>query len=432
MSQELFERLRRLGLTRGARNLKPVAKPAQSRDLNKQSGLELLGDRSLRTLFPSGRLEESGDSACFIVDNVYPVKYKHGHSYLYDLLDQQPSSIAVYCQEERLEGLDFRDFVFLDTETTGLYGAGTIAFMVGIAFFETNAQGEVFVVRQFFLRDHDDELAMLQILGDFIDSKRGLITFNGHSFDLPLLENRYLMNRLPGSLRQVPHIDLLPFARRLWRKRFGSVALGNLEKELLAINRTEADVPGWLIPTIYNDYLRSQDARELRRVFYHNEIDMLSMVTLADYLVRLISNSTLEPHPIDLYSLGKWQADIGMASAAEKTLKEVLRSDLPLPVFHEALAKLGLLLKRQNRSSEAVPYWQQWAATSFDEVDAHVELAKFYEWHEKDLKKAERWTLEALSLVDSWSRNRSEILHAEMVRPELAHRLTRIQTKLSL
>jgi tetratricopeptide (TPR) repeat protein len=235
------------------------------------------------------------------------------------------------------------------------------------------------------------------------------------------------MNRLPGNLRRVPHIDLLPLARRLWRNRFGSVAMSNLEKGLLAVQRNEADVPGWLIPTIYNDYLRSNDARELRRVFYHNEIDMLSMVTLADYLVRLISEPPLDAHPIDLYSLGKWQADIGLATDAEKTLKDAVYSDLPLPVFHQALARLGLLLKRQQRSEEAVIFWRQWAATSFDEVDAHVELAKFYEWEDKDLKSAERWTLEALSLVDTWSDARSEI-----VRHELTHRLLRIQRKLSL
>jgi len=427
MSEELFDRLRRLGLTKGPRNLKPVTKPTPDRDPDRHRALDLSGDRSLKSLFPGGRLEESDNGACFIVDNVYPIKYRHGNSQLFDLLEQEPSTVAAYCKEKRLAGLDFRDFVFLDTETTGLFGAGTIAFMVGIAFYERSGPDEVLVVRQFFLRDHDDELAMLQILGDFIASKSGLVTFNGQTFDLPLLENRFLMNRMHGTFRQLPHIDLLPLSRRLWRTRIGSVALGNLEKELLAVRRTEADVPGWLIPTIYNDYLRSQDARELKRVFYHNEVDMLSMVTLADYLLRLISNSTPNAHPIDIYSLGKWQADIGMSFEAEKTLKDVLRGDLPLPIFHKTLARLGLLLKQENRSREAVSYWQQWAATSIDEIDGQVELAKFYEWHEKDLVMAEKWTLNALSLIDSWSRTR-----AQMVRPELVHRLARIQRKLTL
>jgi len=171
MSEELFDRLRRLGLTKGPRNLKPVTKPTPDRDPDRHRALDLSGDRSLKSLFPGGRLEESDNGACFIVDNVYPIKYRHGNSQLFDLLEQEPSTVAAYCKEKRLAGLDFRDFVFLDTETTGLFGAGTIAFMVGIAFYERSGPDEVLVVRQFFLRDHDDELAMLQILGDFIASK---------------------------------------------------------------------------------------------------------------------------------------------------------------------------------------------------------------------------------------------------------------------
>lgn len=427
MSEEMFERLRRLGLTRGTRNLKKVPKPAAISDLFQPRKQGQPADRSLKDLFPSGRLEESDMGACFLVDNVYPVDFKHGHSRFESLLDKDPSTLAVYCNEERLAGLDFHDFVFLDTETTGLYGAGTIAFMVGLAFFERDSGGDALVVRQFFLRDHDDEMAMLQILADFLAEKSGLITFNGHVFDLSILENRYLMNRMPGNLRHLPHIDLLPLARRLWRTRIGSVALGNLERELLAVQRTEADVPGWLIPTIYNDYLRSQDARELKRVFYHNQIDMLSMVTLTDYLLHLVAPARQDLNPVDLYSLGKWQADIGLFAEAEKTLREAAQSDLPLPIFHQTLARLGQLLKRQERTKEAVPLWQQWASTSFDQVDAHLELAKFYEWHDKDYKMAERWTLEALSLVESWSGARQKLL-----RPELVHRLARLQRKLSL
>ena len=426
MSQEMLDRLRRLGLTKGARNLKPAPKPASSAGVGRGKGHGVSRNTSLERLFPGGRVEESDFGACFIVDNVYPLSYLHGHTRLSALLDQDPSTVAIYSHEERLSGLDFRDFVFLDTETTGLYGAGTVAFMVGIAIFDRGYQGDLLVVRQFFLRDKDDVIEMLQILSDFTAERSGLITFNGHSFDLSILENRFLMNRLPGDLRRLPHIDLLPLARRLWRTRIGSVALNNLEKELLAVQRSEDDVPGWLIPAIYNDYLRSQDARELVRVFYHNEIDMLSMVTLADFMLRLIADSSDDAHPIDLYSLAKWQADIGLAVEAEKSLKEAVQSDLPLPIFHKALARLALLLKRQKRNREALPLWQQWAATSFDEVDAHVELAKFYEWHEKDIKTAERWTLDALLLVDSWSTSR-----AELMRPELNHRLARLQRKRS-
>jgi tetratricopeptide (TPR) repeat protein len=224
----------------------------------------------------------------------------------------------------------------------------------------------------------------------------------------------------------MPHIDLLPLARRLWRLRLGSVALGNLEQELLAVRRTEADVPGWMIPSIYTNYLRSQDAREMRRVFYHNEVDMLSMVTLTDYLFSIIRQPDTDTNPIDLYSLGKWQADIGLGLEAEKTLKHVVQDDLPLSIYHKALERLALLLKRQNRYEDALPLWMQWAATSENSVDAHIELAKYFEWRVKNIEEAERWTLEALALVKS-----RHFSQGELIRPDLDHRLSRLQRKLA-
>ncbi len=422
MSQDLTDRLRRLGVHRGARNLKPTVKRAPDTDIQRRR----TGETDLAKLFPSGQVHTANSGACFVVDRVYPLDYLHGDSPLSSLLEQDPATLSVYCKEERLTGLAFRDFVFLDTETTGLHGAGTIAFMVGIAFFERSSQGDVLIVRQFFLRDHDDEAAMLELLADFLAQRNGLITFNGHSFDLNLLDNRYLMNRSPVTLRRLPHIDLLPLSRRLWRARIGSVALANLETELLGVRRTQADVPGWLIPSLYNEYLRSRDAGQLARVFYHNQIDMLSMVTLSDHILRMIASADRDQDPIDHFSLGRWQADIGLEHEAEETLNRVVKGDLPLAIYHKALQRLALLFKRQQRYGEAVPLWQQWAATSFDEIDAHVELAKYYEWHGNDIAQAERWTQAALSLVDSWSSVR-----ANLIRPELVHRLSRLQRKQS-
>ena len=419
MSEELLDRLRRLGVTRGTRALKPAAPRAWSNRYLEEASL------ALEQQFPGGHVEENALGAYFVVDAVYPQEHRHGPSALSSLLTLSPELAAPYCGDERLATLDFRDFVFLDTETTGLHGAGTVAFLVGIAFFDRQAESEAFIVRQFFLRDHGDEAAMLHALDELLATRAGLVTFNGRTFDLPLLSNRYLMNQLPGDPRSLPHIDLLPLSRRLWRRRVGSVALSNLETAVLGIRRTGADVPGWLIPTIYTDYLRSHDTRELGRVFYHNEVDLLSMVTLADYQIRLINRSLPSCNPIDVYSLGKWQADIGMATAAEATLSDVVRQDLPLSLYHEALARLALLFKRQGRYEEAAPLWQQWAATTFDSVDAHVELAKYFEWQAGDLEAAVRWTRRALDLVDGWPQ-----MQAQLQRPELLHRLDRLQRKL--
>lgn len=373
-------------------------------------------------------MQETEFGGCVVRDKVYPLSFSQGDELLGALLAHLPKTAVPYLRDPRLESTSFTDALFIDTETTGLAGAGTIAFMVGVAFFDVQklangTSGYVFVVRQYFLRDHGDELAMLRLLEQLAASKRFLVSFNGRSFDIPLLNNRYLMNRQPTPFGDMPHFDLLQPARRLWRERLGSCALGELEKTLLGVRRTHEDVPGYLIPNMYHDYVRTGDPDEMVRVFYHNHEDMLSMVTLATKLMRLLE--TGEGHPTDLLSLGKWQADLGLMAQAEATLQQAAAGDLPLMLYQTALSRLALLYKKNGRRAEAVPIWQQLAATSYDDVSAHVELAKFYEWHEIDLSQAIIWTEQGVALVQRW-RVRS---HAQLVEAELVHRLARLQRK---
>jgi tetratricopeptide (TPR) repeat protein len=150
------------------------------------------------------------------------------------------------------------------------------------------------------------------------------------------------------------------------------------------------------------------------------------MVTLTAEIMRQISTASQVDHPLDLLSLAKWQAALGMGEAAEINYRLAAEGDLSLEQYHQALKHLGLLLKRNNRRTEAVPLWQQWAATSLDDVEAHIELAMYFEWHEKDLDKAKMWTEQALSLVDHWSARKATIQ-----RPALEHRLDRLRRKLA-
>lgn len=422
MSDDLLQRLRRLGVTRGARDLKPAPKATTAVTT---AGEQREAERALAQQIPGGRLEETELGSCYVVDKVYPLSYRHGRADLAALLDCKPAAPARFLGDARLGGLAYEDFLFLDTETTGLAGASTLAFMVGVAYFERAAAADVLVVRQYFLRDHGDEGAMLLLLDRLLRKKQGIVTFNGRNFDVPLLRTRYLMNRAETHLDALPHLDLLTPSRRLWRRRFGSVALGNLEKELLGVRRTEEDIPGWLIPTIYNDYVRSGDAGQIGRVFYHNQIDMLSMVTLATEVSQLLETPATHRHPVDAYSVGRWQVDLGQSEAAEATLRQTLQAEVPLALYQEALSQLALLLKRADRHEEAVTLWQQWAATAYDTVDAHVELAKYYEWRAKDLGEALAWTRRALALVERWPAGQAAVL-----RPELEHRLRRLEAKL--
>lgn len=371
----------------------------------------------LPALLPGLALAETPEGACHVLDRVYPLQFRHGADSLDSLLHYQPAAAAPFCGEPRLADLDFRDFLFVDTETTGLHGAGTLAFMVGVAFYEDDA----FVSRQYFLRDHGDEPAMLWLLDELLAQRPALITFNGRSFDLPLLDGRFLLNRMASNLRERPHIDLLLPARRLWRQRFDSCALSALEQALLGLQRSQEDVPGWLIPALYNDYLVSGDGREMARVFYHNRIDLLSMVTLAARIVRQLAAPQPGDHPIDLFGLGRWLAALGRTEAAEEALRLACVPELPTPLYQQALAHLALLLKRAGRREEAVTVWQQLASTSFDDVTAHVELAKHYEWVGGDLEKACFWTEQALALLGAQERT---------LQAELVHRHRRLTRKL--
>lgn len=405
---DLQERLRQLGVVKGARQLRPappVARPTAA--------------SPLEALLPGGRIEPHPTGGCFVLDHTYPLGHGHGRAPLAALLDYDPSVAIPFLHTGPLPA-SFRDFLFIDTETTGLAGAGTMAFMVGVAFFEGNA----LIVRQYFLRGPADEPALLGHLSQLAASKQGLISFNGRSFDLPLLDNRYLLTRQPAHLANwltLPHLDLLHPARRVWRGRLTSCSLGSLEQQLLEVNRTHEDVPGWFIPTLYANYLRGGDAEPIARIFYHNQYDLLSMVTLAVCLLRQITSPHPDDHPLDLCGVGRWQADLGLVETAEQTLRLALRPPATTP----ATAALADLLKRQGRREEAVPLWETLVAEG-DELTAvyHLELAKYYEWHVVDVPRAHAWTSKALAHVQS---------HAPYQRPllqEIEHRLGRLARKM--
>lgn len=413
MDESLRKRLQQLGVVKGARHLSPPAPrpPASALPPASPPG-------SLSTLVPHGRVVETEAGGYFLVERAYPLAQHHGNTVLGELSAWPPTGMEAYVGP-RLAALTAADLIFLDTETTGLAGANTLAFMVGVAFFD----GPALVTRQYFLREPGDEPAMLDALSALLAERGGLVTFNGATFDVPLLQGRYVMNRLLESWSDRPHLDLLLLARRLWRRRLGSVALGALEEALLGVARTQADVPGWLIPALYHDYLRTGDATELVRVFYHNEMDVLSMVTLMTQVMRLVSQPPAWPHGEDVCSLGGWQWRMGQMDSAESTLRLAAACDHDtLENWHASLLQLALLLKQQGRRAEAVLLWQQVAATSLQEVTAHIELAKYYEWQAGDLAAARAWTQAALRLT-------AQSPHAAALRQELTHRLLRLERK---
>ena len=412
---DLRKRLNRVGI--GRRTPNHSTAPA-----------EAVHDATLEEPLPieaivSGQEVETSAGTYYQIETSVPITASHGPVELREMLGVSPEVVAQLAHGGDTSNPDLSRLVFLDTETTGLAGgAGTLAFLVGVGFFD----GDHFSVRQYFLRDPAEEFALVAALAELLEDCSGLVTFNGRTFDVPLLESRFLLARNHFDLRALLHLDLLPPARRLWRGRLENCRLGTLESEVLGIERTTVDVPGWMIPEIYASYLRTGDARELQRVIYHNEIDILSMVSLATYLVEAYADPLSEQRTgADCLRLAIWfekSRDLEYAERAYRaSLERVGEND------HQALAlkRYGALLKRNNRRAEAVPLWSRLAKLTPDDPDSFVEIAKYYEWHAPDLPLAIAWTRQALEQVSKWP----PTWQRDDVDAALHHRLRRLERK---
>src|SRR2546422_906209 len=221
-----------------------------------------------------GELVDTGEGQLLVVRREFPLAYRHGRQPLGAALEAPLDLLSAVARAETPVE-DARRLLFLDAETTGLAGGtGTYAFLVGAAWLEDDR----LVLAQHFMRDFDEEPALLAALRPLLERASGVVTFNGASFDLPLLETRFIMarRRWPSTL---PHLDLLRPARRVWTSCFADCRLATLEREVIGVVR-EDDIAGALIPAIYFDFLRSRRAAPLGRVLAHNRDDVLTLVGL--------------------------------------------------------------------------------------------------------------------------------------------------------
>ena len=416
--EDIHARLRRYGLMRGAAGLKPRPRRQQ---------------QSIEEVIP-GEVVGTPHGPFFLGRRVYEPGTRHGNAVLSDLLGR-PSAAAALARDPRLVDLDPERLAFLDVETTGLAGGtGTYCFLVGVGRFE----GASFVLYQFFMRDFNEEHALLAALGELLDGLGAVVSFNGKAFDLPLIETRFILARQRPRLVDAPHLDLLGPARRIWKHRLPSCALSSLEVEVLGLQRAAGEIPGWAIPDVYLEYVRSGDVQQIARVFSHNAQDILSLVTLAMRLYSLVTDTPPGCDGLpgeDLYGLAGLMLDLdqagragpasGCSCRAEALYARAASTCRSAAVRELARRDLAGLLKRQERRAEALPWWQALAADGA--VYACEELAKHYEWHDADLPRAAGWTRQALALAtdDLANPRREEVLQA------LSHRLARLEAKLS-
>jgi len=376
----------------------------------------------LETLVP-GDLHETPSGVSYVIRKLHSVDHAHGKSTLNGWLTQNLAGAALFARDERLATIEPRRCLFLDTETTGLNaGAGTLVFLVGVGLFTD----EGFEVRQYFLRNPDEEPAMLHALQHLLDGYDALVTFNGRGFDVPMLTARYTMNGQRMGFNRWPNLDLLPPARRLWKRRLVSCRLAALETAVLGVERTTEDVPGALIPQLYQEYVRTGDARQMARVVYHNLYDILSMVTLATELCACFNAPQVSPLPHDdLISLARWYEGLNRCDQAESAYLAALTAARYDHEHATALEGLALLMKREHRHDDAVAYWEALASLSPANLTAPLELAKYYEWTAKDVSRALDWTESALRIAQRapYSVYQQAALH------DIQHRLERLSRK---
>jgi uncharacterized protein YprB with RNaseH-like and TPR domain len=373
----LADRLKALGVRTGAADL-PVSPPARPYDIGSVVAGEIL---------PT----EVGET--FVYEERYAPDYRQGRAAI------RPESplrvISAWAADERLEQLPLESFAFLDTETSGLAGGtGTYAFLVGAARFVESGE---FVLRQFFMRDPAEEGALLDALGRFLAPAQVLVTYNGKAFDAPLLNTRYLMHHMPNPMQGYAHLDLLQLARRLWRDRLESRTLKYIEENVLEAPRTRDEVPGYEIPYLYFEYLRTGDARPLKGVFYHNAMDVVTLAALLSHTTGLLADPFQEgiEHGLDVVAMAKLYEHLGEWDTAARLYERGLEMNLEEAHFWEALRRLSVLQKRRGDFGQAVLLWER--AAGEGHVYAHVELAKYYEHRSHDVKRALEWTKRATS-----------------------------------
>lgn len=325
-------------------------------------------------------------------------------------------------RERPADPLRPHEILFLDTETTGLAGGtGTHAFLVGLGYFE----GDALVLRQYFMRSPAEERAMLEELRCSLGDFRVLVTFNGKSFDWPLLDTRFLMHGY--RLRfQFSHLDLLHPARRIWKHRLASCSLTSLEQRVFGVQRA-GDVPGYLIPQLYFDYLRDGDSHRLAPVFSHNREDIVTLSRLLETLLSAEADPASHlRHDEDRVGMGLALISSGAIEAGYRTLAQALAGgSLNSGVRRRAELELWRLMKRSGRMEDGVEMLKAMCreASRSSRLDTFpfVELAKYYEHVERNYGEAARIVEHAIRLMD---------LHGQSAgRDELMHRMSRVRRK---
>jgi uncharacterized protein YprB with RNaseH-like and TPR domain len=363
---------------------------------------------------PIGKIRKTDLGPVWMVETVYEEGYLHGRT---ELSKSVPKSALEFLGiEESQNPVNLGRAAVIDTETTGLAGGtGTYPFIIGIGFWRKNK----FVVRQYILRDFSEEPAQLEAFTDDLSKTSSLLTYNGKSFDIPLLRTRFRINRLKVPFANYPHIDLLHPCRRIYRNHFDTFNLTFLEAMILGYERAD-DVPSHLIPKIFFDFLQNRDDNLLIPILYHNRDDIVSLYMLAQETARRIDlalcgasndDNMFLSLRIDLALCGASNDDnmfLSLAKikflsreydSAEKMLGFIKSDFAEKRVNDDALMIKSITAKRVKDWDKAQSAWRQMIDCGRFGIFPHIELSKHLEHRVRDLDSALELTNSAMRLT---------------------------------
>lgn len=373
---------------------------------------------------------------CWLITERFALDHYVGSQPLGDIAHVAPAAYALLAPDEGVEDAAAEDLVFLDIETTGLGGAGAIAFLVAAGRFEVGVTGaSEFVLRQYLATSPPEEAGVLRAVLDDYDVQRGdsvLVTYNGRGFDAPMLDGRATMHRQRAGFDVLRHVDLLTPARTAWRGTIESCRLAIVENEVLGLTRPTGEVSGSEVPRDYFRYLRVQDARVLAPIVEHNALDVVSLAAILARFGALIGGAR-EASPLDAVALGRLFAararhDADARPLAIQWLERALELLASGSVRDDVALRLAALHRKSGRRDLAEPLWREVAARTDGGIAPLVEIAKALEHDRRDYPAA-------LEAVDEALRRAAHLTRLDRAtatrwRDALTHRRTRLERRI--
>lgn len=347
----------------------------------------------------------------------YPMNSVFGKVTLSEWSDTGGATISTIFSDPALGDIDPLKLLYFDTETTGLSGGtGTIPFMLGFGFVE----GSSFEVRIFVLNDPARESLFLDEVDRFLEERdiSGVVTYNGKSFDYPLMETRYILNRKKFPLLDFPHLDYLTPARMMWKNTFESRRLGYLGDILLNISRDD-DVDGSLIPRLYFEYLRTGDFSMIEKVVEHNALDIVGLSALLLLGCRYIDDISTTSEEGEILGVALLNEKSGLFSEAEKFYNHLNKHAVREEIIAQSVKRLALIKKKKKLFAEAEDLWK--TLSGYGDKLAFREMSIYLEHRKKDFTGALEFVQKGLELVEI----------SEAQRNDFEKRLLRLKKKIA-